>query len=529
MASTHRRRVRGVAAAVLFALVATGCSSDGTSDEPSPAPGTDTDAGEAIADDGDAQAADVVLDVVVPTEPPSMDPVVLPQSTGIVWGAFMEELIGLSSSGQPDDSGLLTSWERVDDKTWSFTLRDGVTFHDGSPFDAEAAKFTVETYRDTSGSPMAPFLSEITEVTVVDEGTIEVVTATPDLSIPAQLTAVRALPPGAYTEMGADAFGRAPVGTGPYAFEEWSSGTEIRGSAYEDYWQGTPGSEEISITFAADGQTRASLVQTGQADLAFAIPVQLREELESAEDTSTVEVVTQSLFGLFLVTTGDQLADRELRDAIALAMDREGLVEGVLDGQGGVPTASLLGGLLSEPADPEVPAPDTETASSIVSEAGNPQITFSYSPDQYANGQALAEAIAGMLEGVGFDVQRNPLDYGTLNNEFIGGTLDGIVMYAPLPVFPHPQVFTEAFLTTASITKACDAEGIDELATQGIAAEDLETSDEIYREIEELGIEEARCFIPLFNEVQTYGIDAGLTGLEPPPAVVPDYFPVTLS
>lgn len=557
MRRDHIHSIRkGLAIGLVGALVLAACGGDddaddgatGTEDssdvaepaDPGDSDDTAEDSGDAddTGDEGTADAGDTgedaaptpsdrTLRVVAPAEPPSLNPINLAQSTGVVWGAMFESgLIALDPDFRPTQDGLITNWERPQLDTWRLTLRDGVTFHNGEPFDAEAVKFTIETYQASEGSPMRPYLLAVTSVDVVDPLTVDLVTESPDLSIPAVLTAVRALPPVYYAEVGADDFGLDPVGVGPYVFDEWSPGTAVRLTANQDYWRGTPGAAGIEFTFAGDPATRTSLLETGEVDVVYQVPIQLRDDLRANEATDVIEAPSLTQPSLFQITNKTELADPELRNAVAMAMDRAAITDFVLEGQGGIPSSSILAPLLFDPVEQVVPDPDFDAAKAIVDAAGNPTITLNWAPTQFAAGQQVGEAVAGMLEEVGFTVNRNPADPGDLTRELVTGNLDGLVLYPIVPVFPHPKVYVTGFLTSQSITNACTTPGVDEANAEAIAAEDEAASDEIYIQIEEDGIFTDRCVTPLYYEVQSWGLGSDVTGFTPPSAKIPDYFPV---
>jgi len=527
---THLGILGAIAAVALLVSACGADSDDGINEDP---PSDDVDTTDEPEDDGSVDEAapadpDRALRVAIPVEPPSMNPVNLPQSTGLVWGAFLDPLIGLSDDFAPDDSGLVLAWEQVEPETWRFTLREGVTFHNGEPFNAAAMAFTIDTYRESAGAPMAPYLATITDMDPVEDLVLDVTTDGVNLSIPAAMSGLRALPPGYYAEVGAEDFGLEPIGTGPFEFESWTPGSSVEGTAFADHWRGTPSIPAIEWSFVADGNSRASLVQTDQADLVVNVPVEQRQALRDAPGIATAEVVSNSKMTVFLMTNEEQLADTDLREAVALAMDRQGLTEGVLQDEGGSPSNTLLGGLLSDQVAPAVPSADVEAARALVEGAGGASIQFHYAPTQHPSGQAVGEAIAGMLEQAGFEVERNAMDYGALVGDFIGGNLDGIVMFAVLPVFPHPHVYAQGFLTSTSITRQCDApEVLDGLAVDALAAEDFAASDAIYLEMEQIGVQERRCIVPLYDEVQSYGFTEDLTGFQTPPATIIDYFPLS--
>src|SRR5690606_12168488 len=152
------------------------------------------------------------------------------------------------------EPALAKSWTISEDgKTYSFTLREGVTFHDGTRLDAEAVEFTFERmldeshpHHDTGPFPLAFFFSAVESVTAQDEHTVVFQLKEPyapflsNLAYPTGLI----VSPTAIEEQGKE-FGRHPVGTGPFRFEEWESNSKVVVSRNEDYWGGAPALEAV--------------------------------------------------------------------------------------------------------------------------------------------------------------------------------------------------------------------------------------------------------------------------------------------
>ncbi len=231
---------------------------------------------------------------------------------------------------------LATSWEQVDEVTWRFQLREGVTFHDGSPFDAEAAAFGLNhVLSEENAFPMRTFLGPELEATAVDEYTLEVVTEAPDPILDSRLYFVT-IPSMKALQDNPDDWETNPVGTGPYKFSEWNRGQNIVLEANEDWWGRDAADEafgdneditKVTYVFRPETEVRASLVQTGEAQFVRWLNEAQCDEAPKCESGPGVETVI-----LRLDTPNPALADHRVREAIALSFDKSQIIDDIMGG-----------------------------------------------------------------------------------------------------------------------------------------------------------------------------------------------------
>lgn len=228
----------------------------------------------------------------------------------------------------PEDGSLsprlATSWEQTDPQTWRFNLREGVSFHDGEPFNAEAAKFSVERTLNENipcEDRNKYFGGIALEVEIVDEYTIDVTSAKPEPILPTLFGALGVASPNTP----ADELTQEPIGTGPYAFAQWRPERDVVLERFDDYWGEAPAVEQATYVWREESAVRAAMVETGEADIAPNIAVQ------DATNPDTDHSYFNSETSRIRITTEiPPLDDKRIREAINYAIDRDAFIGTIL-------------------------------------------------------------------------------------------------------------------------------------------------------------------------------------------------------
>jgi peptide/nickel transport system substrate-binding protein len=222
---------------------------------------------------------------------------------------------------------LAASWETPDDNTWVFTLRPGITFHDGTPFDAAAVKHTFDRIKDpATGSPRASLLAPVATIEVVDDLTLRMTTSAPYGAFLAALAHINAAieSPTAVEQYG-DLM-QNPVGTGPFRFDRWVSGDRIVLAANPDYWGGAPAIDVFEIVVIPDVNTQVALLERGEVDLLDALPPELIARVQTLPRVTMLSQPGTPVFFLGF-NHGDPLwQDARARAAVASAVNTEVIV-----------------------------------------------------------------------------------------------------------------------------------------------------------------------------------------------------------
>ncbi|HEV2072724.1 MAG TPA: ABC transporter substrate-binding protein, partial [Thermomicrobiales bacterium] len=178
------------------------------------------------------------------------------------------------------------TFDVIDDLTFEAKLREGLTFHDGSPVTADAAIRGIEHLQRSEDSQISALFSSITELKRVDDLTVQILCDAPSPWLPAQMAVWHMLLPEGYT---AESLLTSPIGSGPYRFVSWEKGSHVELERFEEYQptnvKGAPIAERVIYRFVPEVSTRVADLLSGSADIAVDIPLDQHEAVESGEAT----------------------------------------------------------------------------------------------------------------------------------------------------------------------------------------------------------------------------------------------------
>ncbi|WP_150253813.1 ABC transporter substrate-binding protein [Nocardiopsis deserti] len=363
-----------------------------------------------VANSDNAASADT-LRVVLPEEPPTLEPCDASlTATGRVTRSNITEAL---TERVPDtgelEPALATEWEQTSDTTWTFTLRDGVTFHDGTPFDAEAAAFSIDRAVNSDiGCNVDGYVFGDSEITVeaADATTLEVTTGEPDPILPLRLSFVEVVP----TTTDAEGKVREPVGTGPYRIGAWEQGSSLTLERYDGYWGEAPEFASARYVWRSEGSIRAAMVAQGEADIAVGLAP------EDGAGDNAVEYPNNETSYMRIDATQEPLDDIRVREAINYAIDKEGLVASVFAGLGQPAGQIVPEGVTGHNPDIEPWPHDPERAAELIDEAhadGVPvdtTITIIGRNGIYPRASEAMEVVQSSLIEVGLNVEIQMLD-----------------------------------------------------------------------------------------------------------------------
>lgn len=324
--------------------------------------------------------------------------------------------------------GLAESWTvSPEGTTWTFTLRKDVKFHDGTPFDAEAAKFNVELWTTNPPKGAINTMKEITGVRVVDPYTLELKTAAPNnqllISLSSKLRGM--LSPTAVKAMSED-FGRKPVGTGPFKFDNWVTDSTITVVKNPDYWEKDkdgvklPYLDKLQFKVIPDATVRKTALLSNEIDFDTAVSPENADETSQSGQIELFNKPGMGYVALRMLMTKPPFDKKEVRQALAWATDREAINKAVYFGK------AFPGYTLFSPPTPGFDSSvhaygprDLNKAKDLLTKAGYPngfEMEMIVASPVF---QTVAELLQAQYKQIGVTVKIKSLERGTF--------LDGIV------------------------------------------------------------------------------------------------------
>ncbi|MDH5188322.1 MAG: ABC transporter substrate-binding protein [Rhodospirillaceae bacterium] len=361
-----------------------------------------------------ALAAKDKLTIAYNVNLPSWDPTVGPSAVNPtiqgVYQSVFDQFIG-----QNDDlsfkSGLITEWGWKENNTKIFMkVRDGVKWHDGSPFSAEDVVWSLERAgNEKTGNPIQFVWSKIGNFKV-DGNTItaDVIAFEPTLFKWMAFLTGYVMPKAYYEKVGAEGFEKAPIGTGPYMVDKFERNAFLRLKANPHYWGEKPAFNDVTIKFVGDAASRVAEIESGASDVTLEIPYEEFDRLKNKSGISGIATPVSDI-GMIFLNDIEIMTDRNVRLAAHHAIDKKLLVDRLLRGYG-VPIDTLQAPQYSAFDSSIKVGYDPKKAEEYLAKSGysksNParfkiQTTRGFKPKDYE----MVQAIVGMWRKVGIEAE----------------------------------------------------------------------------------------------------------------------------
>lgn len=436
----------------------------------------------------------------------------------------------------PDGSiapALAESWEISEDGlTWTFRLRQGVTFHDGTSFDAAAARWNLERWVGNDAHNWLPTTSRITAIETPDDATLVLTLSEsyyPAMQDFTLIRPVRFLSPAAVTAEGAFA---QPVGTGPWQVMSLTDEAATL-TRYDAYWGEQPNVDTLEIAVVLDAQTRIAAIMAGDihvigGEYLGSIPP---ESLASLQGSADVEIITaEGATTFYLATNHGQFPfdDVRVRQAINHAIDRQGLVDAIFGGR-----AKTAEGLLPSTIpyvtranaaaysyDPQLArdllaeAGWTINAAGILEKEGQPfQIDVVVDQSRLPQTASMATAIQAQLKEIGVELTLRFYDYSGWLDSFYARDYNLIMRFSWGPPYDPHALLAGAFYTDerSESTISYSSPELDLLIDAALASIDEDERQSIYDQIWQ-HLDDNAAVIPLVYPQRVYAMRSEVQG-----------------
>lgn len=401
----------------------------------------------------------------------------------------LETLVRYESDGNVVP-GLATSWKQTAPTAWDFTLREDVTFQDGTAMNAEAVVGALTHVLQATAPSRSFNPTVVTAVAAVDEGTVRVTTPRPDTLLPLRMASPNTgvLAPEAYEGRQIDIIGTC---TGPFTVVQEVPRQSLKLERNDDYWGQPAKLATAEVRFVTDGAARATQIQTGEAHIISNVPPAARSGLENDENVELVSRQAPRTTAMLLNNSRSPFSDPLVRKALQHAIDLDAIVGSVYEGAAAPAIGPFSG---DDPWAPEVAQPvafDPEQAKRLLKQAGVEPDQLSFELIAYndrAEFADLAAVIQDQLRRIGVTVDIRTGEYAALEPDLLSGNYDAALLSRGYLVdIGAPSGYLMSDYTcegSYNISQYCDRQ-TEALIETAAASQDVEGGHAIYARIAE--------------------------------------------
>lgn len=496
---------------------------------------TNTESDEAENDVETAETSgDLTVDLA--SAPVSLDPHAANDGNSLyVMNAMYDTLVQMNKDLEIEP-GLAESLEQIEDTVWEAKIREGVTFHDGSPLNAEVVKANLDRVRDPDiASPVSFLFDMIESVDVIDDYTVHIETEFPFSALPSHLAH-----PGGHmislesieedyeaVENGEEPFttvNQEPVGTGYFKYDERVNGEYVKLVKNEDYWGEQAKMDAVTFKVVPEDSARIAELRTGEADIIYPVNPNDVSQIDENEGTHVHQSESSSMSYLGMNNEIEPFNNVNVRRAISMAINKDELIEGLLNGvplPADGPLAPTVRGY-SEDTEPVEYNP--EEAQELLNEAGYEdgfETTILTNDDTTTD---IAELIQSQLSEIGIDASIETREVGaylelTGNGSFdmFVGSWGTVTMDADYGLYP---MFHSSNAGDSGNRSFFDNEQVDNLLEEARRSTDEEERKALYEEAQQIIVDEA-TIVPLYHSVLLAGLQDSVNGFFQYPSSFP--------
>jgi peptide/nickel transport system substrate-binding protein len=464
-----------------------------------------------------SSASAQTLRVGLQDDPDTLDPATGGTYTGrIVFEALCDKLLDVNANLEITPK-LATAWSWNDANTeLTLTLRDGVVFQDGTPFDAEAVKFNIERMKTMDGSSRRAELSPVSSVEVVDPHTVVLKLETPFAPLLSVLTDRAGMMVSPTAAQAGGEFTANPVCAGPYKYAARSARDFIRLDRFADYWNaGEIGYDAVEYQIIPDSTVRLSRLQAGDLDVAERIAP---TDLATIRADTNLQLQTSpglAVSHLFINVgeSGGVLADNpRLREALELSIDRNVINQVAFNGEFTADNQMIPPSSQYYSTKHPMPARDVAAAQALIAESGvgNPTIEITYE-NSLTDGR-VAQIIQSMAQEAGFTVNLLPLETSSAIERYLAGNFELYIGNWSGRADPDPTLYTFFGTGGSQNLNGYSSPELDKVLIAARQQLDVDARKALYEQAADIYLAD-RPTIPLYHPTWFWGARANVAGI----------------
>ncbi|ACU96371.1 ABC transporter substrate-binding protein [Saccharomonospora viridis] len=416
-----------------------------------------------------------------------------------------------------------TSWEQTDPNTWVLTLRDDVTFHDGSPLTASDVKASLERVRD-AGTAQSALWSSVTDVEVPDDHTVRIITDTPLGTMPVNLTLLFILPAD---KMNDEGFFRKPIGSGPFKVESFTPSSVLELSA-TDYWNGRPKLNTVTLPYIPETSSQITALRTGELSVLWPVPSDQIQELEGTDDITLETVPSYAYYFMWFNCGREPFTDPRVRRAMWKAVDISTIVENLFREGAEQMTAPIPSTVFGHA--PQEPYPyDPEAAKRELAEAGlgdGFRTSLMWFSDTGPLADGLAQTMISDWAKIGITVEPHNVEKAEWLRRLNAKEFDMELQINTVTTGDADFTLGRLYDSSADRMGYANPE-LDSILRQAHSDSDQQKRRELYAKACEIIWNDAVGIFPA-TLISTYGMRSTVKGFEPVASNQPDLRDVTL-
>ncbi|HEY9409620.1 MAG TPA: ABC transporter substrate-binding protein [Jiangellaceae bacterium] len=499
-----RRSLTAVAGTVALVVVAAACSSDDPSET------------------GDAGGGDLAVAGPIPIE--NLDPhgaASMDGGTQLAARAIFSQLV--TSVGEGEFEGeLATEWTSNEDASeWTFTLREGVEYSDGTPVTAQDVVASFERVLAGEG-PLAGNFGGYT-VAAPDETTVVFTSPTPDAAFLGKISSFFVTPQSATDE----AFFLDPVGSGPFVVESFEPGQSLQLAPNPGYWDGEPELESLEFQSIPEVAARMTALQTGEVDVTWSMPDDQIGQLKSDSNLTVESVPSPGVMTMWMNSSVPALQDPAVRRALWQAVDFESIITSLYP-ETGTPADSVVSPAVLGYAPQEPVQYDAEAAKAALDAAGfdyeNTTIRFQFSQPNF---RQFVQAVVSDLAEIGVTAEPLEKEQAIFLEDLLAMNWDLNLQQIGSQGYDAATNLGRLYPCAAGRTGYCNDE-LDQLLAAAGSSTDTAEREDLYAQATEIIWNDAVGMYPMFVE-QPYAWRNSVEGLELASDGLPDFAKVTVS